>query len=203
MISDVIKATRRELAVFKRGMVVRARLTTFIDLLSPWHLELLHFAGQKEVRHDIRRSRDFVTRTIVRVELYLSHCSCKGVGKQKEGVADRWSSKELRCRKDTQRQCNTKQWLVTLTAVPLGLCSNPGKAWMYNAFAAWGGSKEPSSSKSSLKVCGREERKRGGGLDHIQGVLPQNWVGIEPNRTVLCMVLKATANDRCICSPLP
>ncbi|GFW72621.1 uncharacterized protein TNCV_3798491 [Trichonephila clavipes] len=28
------------------------------------------------------------------------------------------------------------------------------------------------------------------------GVLPQNWNGNEPNRTVTCMVLKATANDR-------
>ncbi|GFT99360.1 uncharacterized protein TNCV_76761 [Trichonephila clavipes] len=28
------------------------------------------------------------------------------------------------------------------------------------------------------------------------GVLPQNLGGNEPNRTVTCMVLKATANDR-------
>ncbi|GFS79526.1 uncharacterized protein TNCV_2370391 [Trichonephila clavipes] len=27
-------------------------------------------------------------------------------------------------------------------------------------------------------------------------VLPQNWSGNEPNRTVTCMVLKATANNR-------
>ncbi|GFX59925.1 hypothetical protein TNCV_4984381 [Trichonephila clavipes] len=33
--------------------------------------------------------------------------------------------------------------------------------------------------------------------DHLQGVLSQNWGGIEPNRTVTCMVLKAMANDRC------
>ncbi|GFW23221.1 uncharacterized protein TNCV_3803211 [Trichonephila clavipes] len=32
--------------------------------------------------------------------------------------------------------------------------------------------------------------------DHPQSVLPLNWGGIEPNRTVTCMVLKATANDR-------
>ncbi|GFW08262.1 uncharacterized protein TNCV_1655771 [Trichonephila clavipes] len=32
--------------------------------------------------------------------------------------------------------------------------------------------------------------------DHHQGVLPQNWGGNEPNRTVTCMVLKAKANDR-------
>ncbi|GFV41273.1 transposable element Tcb2 transposase [Trichonephila clavipes] len=33
--------------------------------------------------------------------------------------------------------------------------------------------------------------------DPPQCVLPQNWVGIEKNRTITCMVLKATANDRC------
>ncbi|GFV72093.1 uncharacterized protein TNCV_2460261 [Trichonephila clavipes] len=31
--------------------------------------------------------------------------------------------------------------------------------------------------------------------DHPQSVLPPNWGGIEPNRTVTSMVLKATAND--------
>ncbi|GFT23025.1 uncharacterized protein TNCV_1857951 [Trichonephila clavipes] len=31
--------------------------------------------------------------------------------------------------------------------------------------------------------------------DHLQGVL-QNWGGAEPNCTVTCMALKATANDR-------
>ncbi|GFU40111.1 uncharacterized protein TNCV_3767761 [Trichonephila clavipes] len=30
-----------------------------------------------------------------------------------------------------------------------------------------------------------------------QSVLPLNWGGIEPNRTVACMMPKATANDRC------
>ncbi|GFV41184.1 uncharacterized protein TNCV_1102471 [Trichonephila clavipes] len=32
--------------------------------------------------------------------------------------------------------------------------------------------------------------------DHHQGVLPQNWGENELNRSVTCMVLKATANDR-------
>ncbi|GFU00786.1 uncharacterized protein TNCV_4819331 [Trichonephila clavipes] len=32
--------------------------------------------------------------------------------------------------------------------------------------------------------------------DHPQGVLPLNWGEIELNRSVTCMVLKATANDR-------
>ncbi|GFX01172.1 uncharacterized protein TNCV_4581381 [Trichonephila clavipes] len=33
-------------------------------------------------------------------------------------------------------------------------------------------------------------------LDHPQGVLPQNWGETELNRSVTCMVLKGTANDR-------
>ncbi|GFS81283.1 hypothetical protein TNCV_1224831 [Trichonephila clavipes] len=40
-------------------------------------------------------------------------------------------------------------------------------------------------------------------LDHLQGVLPQNWCGSELNCTVTFMVLKTTANDRCTSSPLP
>ncbi|GFX64528.1 uncharacterized protein TNCV_2811531 [Trichonephila clavipes] len=32
--------------------------------------------------------------------------------------------------------------------------------------------------------------------DHPQGVLPQNWGETELNRSVTCIVLKATANDR-------
>ncbi|GFW38303.1 uncharacterized protein TNCV_1331561 [Trichonephila clavipes] len=31
---------------------------------------------------------------------------------------------------------------------------------------------------------------------HPQSVLLLNWGAIEPNRTVICMLLKATANDR-------
>ncbi|GFX66839.1 uncharacterized protein TNCV_3049371 [Trichonephila clavipes] len=33
--------------------------------------------------------------------------------------------------------------------------------------------------------------------DHTQSVLSLNWGAIEPNRSVPCMVLKATVNDRC------
>ncbi|GFX05835.1 hypothetical protein TNCV_1662741 [Trichonephila clavipes] len=51
------------------------------------------------------------------------------------------------------------------------------------AFAAWGDSKQPSSRKSSREV---EE---------------SNWGGTELNRSVICMVIKATANDRRTSSP--
>ncbi|GFS76934.1 uncharacterized protein TNCV_3756131 [Trichonephila clavipes] len=53
----------------------------------------------------------------------------------------------------------------------------------------------PSSSKSSGEVGGRG-REVGEHSDHPQSVLPLNWGGIELKRTVTCMVLKATANDR-------
>ncbi|GFU85966.1 cullin-4A [Trichonephila clavipes] len=36
-----------------------------------------------------------------------------------------------------------------------------------------------------------------------QGVLPQNWGGTELNRTITCIVLKDTANDRPTSSSLP
>ncbi|GFU08973.1 uncharacterized protein TNCV_1318481 [Trichonephila clavipes] len=39
--------------------------------------------------------------------------------------------------------------------------------------------------------------------DYPQGVFPQNWGGTELNRTVTCMVLKATANNRRTSSRLP
>ncbi|GFW09455.1 uncharacterized protein TNCV_3995621 [Trichonephila clavipes] len=39
--------------------------------------------------------------------------------------------------------------------------------------------------------------------DHLQAVLPQNWGEIEQNRTVICLVLKTTANVMCTTSPLP
>ncbi|GFX23851.1 uncharacterized protein TNCV_1788821 [Trichonephila clavipes] len=52
---------------------------------------------------------------------------------------------------------------------------------------------QPSSRKFS-RVVGAREREVGGPSPPL-GVLPQNWGGNGPNRTVTCMVLKATAND--------
>ncbi|GFU42667.1 hypothetical protein TNCV_3138741 [Trichonephila clavipes] len=41
------------------------------------------------------------------------------------------------------------------------------------------------------------QNKGPNGFAHITiGVLPQNWGGNEPKRTVTCMVLKAIVNDR-------
>ncbi|GFT21420.1 uncharacterized protein TNCV_3816801 [Trichonephila clavipes] len=41
-----------------------------------------------------------------------------------------------------------------------------------------------------------ERKERWEASDQPQSVLPLNWGRTEPNRTVSCMVRKATANDR-------
>ncbi|GFX33944.1 uncharacterized protein TNCV_911481 [Trichonephila clavipes] len=41
-----------------------------------------------------------------------------------------------------------------------------------------------------------EGEERWQASDHPQSVLPLNWGGTEPNRSVICMVLKATDNYR-------
>ncbi|GFS67865.1 uncharacterized protein TNCV_2295221 [Trichonephila clavipes] len=46
---------------------------------------------------------------------------------------------------------------------------------------------------SSPHVRLGEVEERWEASDHLQSVLPLNWGGIEPNPTVTCMVLKATA----------
>ncbi|GFV86197.1 uncharacterized protein TNCV_671941 [Trichonephila clavipes] len=51
-----------------------------------------------------------------------------------------------------------------------------------------------------VRLVEKEERKEA--PDHLQGTVSQNWGGIEPNRTVSCMVLNATANGRRTSCPL-
>ncbi|GFX80275.1 hypothetical protein TNCV_2642911 [Trichonephila clavipes] len=74
------------------------------------------------------------------------------------------------------------------------------------------GSRVPSRHGGTLKnrratsplvrlVVARDERCEANSL--LQGVQPQNWGGTELNRTVTCMLLKATANDRRTSSALP
>ncbi|GFU44577.1 uncharacterized protein TNCV_1506851 [Trichonephila clavipes] len=50
------------------------------------------------------------------------------------------------------------------------------------------------ASSPLVRLVEGEERRETS--DHPHSVLPLNWGGIEPNRTVSCMVHKATANDR-------
>ncbi|GFX91638.1 uncharacterized protein TNCV_3682241 [Trichonephila clavipes] len=56
----------------------------------------------------------------------------------------------------------------------------------------------PQGTLNSRRVTGPLvwKGKRGGRRLTPQSVFPLNWVGTEPNRTVTCMVLKATSNDR-------
>ncbi|GFV00227.1 zinc finger protein [Trichonephila clavipes] len=62
---------------------------------------------------------------------------------------------------------------------------------MYSAFAAEGTLNNRRAASPLVWLVEGEER-----WDHTQGALPQNRGGNERNRTVTCMVLKATANDR-------
>ncbi|GFW46824.1 hypothetical protein TNCV_2981801 [Trichonephila clavipes] len=52
-----------------------------------------------------------------------------------------------------------------------------------------------------VRLVEREERWEAS--DHLWIVFPQNWGGSESNRTVTCVVLKTTANDRRTSSPSP
>ncbi|GFY28403.1 uncharacterized protein TNCV_1970581 [Trichonephila clavipes] len=61
---------------------------------------------------------------------------------------------------------------------------------------SWHGSTLNSRRAPSLLVRLVEEEERWEASDHPKSVLPLNWGGTKPNRTVSCMVLKATANDR-------
>ncbi|GFV78392.1 uncharacterized protein TNCV_95491 [Trichonephila clavipes] len=65
---------------------------------------------------------------------------------------------------------------------------------MYSACAAWATLNSRRAASPLARLVEGEERREAS--DHPQSVLPPNWGGIEPNRTVTCMVLKATANDR-------
>ncbi|PRD27058.1 UNVERIFIED_CONTAM: hypothetical protein NCL1_36380 [Trichonephila clavipes] len=61
---------------------------------------------------------------------------------------------------------------------------------------AWHGGTLNSRRAASPLVRLVEGKERLEASDHPQSVLPLNWGGTEPNRTVTCMVLKATDNDR-------
>ncbi|GFU18429.1 uncharacterized protein TNCV_1981061 [Trichonephila clavipes] len=65
---------------------------------------------------------------------------------------------------------------------------------MYSAFATWGTLNSRRAISPLVRLVEGEERWEA--PDHHQGVLPCNWGGSEQNRTVTCMVLKATDNDR-------
>ncbi|GFT43141.1 uncharacterized protein TNCV_5119921 [Trichonephila clavipes] len=58
----------------------------------------------------------------------------------------------------------------------------------------WGTLNSRRAASPLVRLVEGEERWEAS--DHPRCVLPLNWGGIKPNRTVTCMVLKATANDR-------
>ncbi|GFU20407.1 cullin-4A [Trichonephila clavipes] len=89
------------------------------------------------------------------------------------------------------------QWVATLTDVTLGLGSSHGEdmdVCKCIVLSRHGGISN-SRRAASFLVRLREGEGRWEAPDHSQGVLSQNWAGTDLNRSVTCMVLKATAND--------
>ncbi|GFV84576.1 cullin-4A [Trichonephila clavipes] len=89
-------------------------------------------------------------------------------------------------------------WLTTQTAVTLGLGSNPGEDMDVCKCIVPPRQGGTLNSHRAASHLGRlvEVEERWETPDHPQGVLPLNWGETELNRSVTCMVLKATANDR-------
>ncbi|GFT00245.1 transposable element Tc1 transposase [Trichonephila clavipes] len=85
-------------------------------------------------------------------------------------------------------------WLATLTAVPLGLGSNPGEdidVCKCIVPSRHGGTLNSRQAAHPLvRLVEGEERWEA--PDHFQGVILLNWGETELNRSVACMVLKAT-----------
>ncbi|GFW18854.1 uncharacterized protein TNCV_5133071 [Trichonephila clavipes] len=86
-----------------------------------------------------------------------------------------------------------------LSAVPLGVFSNPGEGMdvCKCIVPLWHG-----GNLNSCRVACPLLRLVEEGRDYLRSVLPQNWGGTEPKRTVTCMMLKATDNDRRTTNPL-
>ncbi|GFW96894.1 uncharacterized protein TNCV_2160291 [Trichonephila clavipes] len=89
-------------------------------------------------------------------------------------------------------------WLATLTAVSLGLGSNPEEDMdvCKCIVPSRHGATLNSRRAANLLVRLVEEEERWEARNYLQDVLHQNWGETELNRSVTCMVLKATANDR-------
>ncbi|GFX47415.1 uncharacterized protein TNCV_1734021 [Trichonephila clavipes] len=89
-------------------------------------------------------------------------------------------------------------WLSTLTTVLLGLGSNPGEdmdVCKCIVPSCHGGTLNNHRAASPL-VRLVEGEQMWEAPDQSQGVLPQNWGESELNRSVTCMGLKATDNNR-------
>ncbi|GFV80663.1 piggyBac transposable element-derived protein 4 [Trichonephila clavipes] len=125
---------------------------------------------------------------IVYADIPTGHSRVNFVGKKINNTPDI----TLECAKQGLK------WLATLTAVPLGLGSNPGEdtdVCKCIVPSRRGGSLNSCRAASPLvRLVEGEERWKAPGPP--QGVLSQNWGETELNRSVTCMVLKVTANDR-------
>ncbi|GFW96961.1 uncharacterized protein TNCV_4801741 [Trichonephila clavipes] len=97
------------------------------------------------------------------------------------------------------------QGLVTLIAVPWGLGLNHGEGIdVCKCIESLRHEGTLNSRRAAIPILNLVEgEERWEVPDYPQGVLLQNRGGIEPNRTVIYIVLKTTVNDRSKCSPLP
>ncbi|GFW24102.1 uncharacterized protein TNCV_4951461 [Trichonephila clavipes] len=95
-------------------------------------------------------------------------------------------------------QCTLNMSRLKCTTVCVGLGSNPGEDMDACKCIVPLRHEDTLNSRRAasplVRLVEREERWEA--PDHPQGILHINWGGSEPNRTVTCMVLKATVNDR-------
>ncbi|GFV49328.1 uncharacterized protein TNCV_3630141 [Trichonephila clavipes] len=84
------------------------------------------------------------------------------------------------------------------TSVPLGMGSNRGEDMDVCKCIVSSRHEGTLNSRRVARTLVRlvEKEERWEAPDHPQDVLPQNWGETELNRSVTCVVLKATANDR-------
>ncbi|GFU84711.1 hypothetical protein TNCV_2126521 [Trichonephila clavipes] len=69
-----------------------------------------------------------------------------------------------------------------------------GKPTIPSAFAAWGYLNSHRAASSLMRLVEGEEKWQS--PDHPHGILHQYRGGTEPNLSVTCVMLKATANGR-------
>ncbi|GFU21562.1 cullin-4A [Trichonephila clavipes] len=90
------------------------------------------------------------------------------------------------------------EWLATLTAVSLGLGSNPGEDMDVCKCVVPTRHGDSLNSRRAANPLVRlaEGEERWEAPDHPQGILPLNWGEPKLSNSVTGMVLKTTANDR-------
>ncbi|GFT53308.1 hypothetical protein TNCV_4233981 [Trichonephila clavipes] len=110
---------------------------------------------------------------------------------------------EMQYQKTLPPQCGG-QWRKKPNENETGVTSR-GREWKSSGMGRKAQKRVKGAPKrnTSLHMRFVEVEERWDALDPLQGILPQNWGGTEPRRTITCMVLKAKANASCTSSTLP